>query len=337
MRDLLYHYTSEAGFAGIIGSGNLWATHVQFLNDWTEFREAFTETYVQILVDSFRAALPVDLDVNSQRVIDGMLSRRIPEILEILEGSKSPNDTFVCSFTSAMPEETGDPGDRLSQWRGYAHSTQGFSLGFDKALLKARVEINNAKAKATLLECIYDEPAKVAFFEEMGRTAVTRFEELRRGNVQPPSWFVTGRPGANEQYKNSMFYFLDALSRATARFFTTAARIKHAGFREECEWRVIFQAKKEALAPTAKSGKRVEIVKFREGQFGRTPYIEIPLGLTEPDTSPLRRVVVGPGPHKEDVKRSVELLLLNHGIEVQEPGKPKGLEVVTSLIPYRSG
>ena len=148
MRDLLYHYTTEAGLTGIVGSDRIRATHIRFLNDWTEFREAFTESYVRRLLDSFRASLPADLPAEARLVIDGMISRRAAEILEIILASESANETFVCSFTSASPQETGDPGDRLSQWRGYASATQGFSLGFDKSLLTEAVEINNRKARA---------------------------------------------------------------------------------------------------------------------------------------------------------------------------------------------
>jgi len=132
MRDLLYHYTTEAGLIGIIEHDNLRATHVRFLNDWTEFREAFTERYVRTLVDSFQAGLPADLPPDARLVINNMVSRRAPEILEIVVGPDSFNDTFVCSFTSAS-QDSGDPGDRLSQWRGYTPATQGFSLGFDRA------------------------------------------------------------------------------------------------------------------------------------------------------------------------------------------------------------
>jgi hypothetical protein len=337
MRDLLYHYTSEEDLKGIIENDNLRATHVRFLNDWTEFREAFTENYVRTLIESFRAELPKDLADAAREVIDRVLSNRVQEIRGIIESSDSTNETFVCSFTSAPSQDSGDPGDRLSQWRGYAHSSQGFSLGFDKNLLKKQVEINNKKAKASLLECIYGDDEKISFFQELGRTAAAQFNELRRSNAPVPSSFVTLRPNASEEYKKSSYYFLKSLSLATAKFFTTAARIKHSGFREECEWRIIFQADRDALLPIDKAGKRIEIIKFRDGQFGRTPFIEIPLGLAKPETSPLRRIVVGPGTHKEDVKRSVELFLLNRGIQVKLPDNEKGVEIVTSLIPYRSG
>lgn len=76
-----------------------------------------------------------------------------------------------------------------------------------------------------------------------------------------------------------------------------------------------------------------DLVKFRKGQFGLTPYYEILL----PDISPLRRIVVGPGAHKEDNKHSVERLLQMHGIQVRQPGTTDGVVVDTSLIPYRSG
>ena len=76
-------------------------------------------------------------------------------------------------------------------------------------------------------------------------------------------------------------------------------------------------------------------VKFRKGQFGQTPFMEIPLSLAKPEVSSLRRIVVGPGPHKEDIKHSVELLLQKHGVRVRRPDINDGVEVAISLIPYR--
>jgi len=336
VNNLLYHYTTEAGLAGIIGGDNIRATHIRFLNDWMEFREAFTENYGRILLDSFGAGLPRDLPADAQGVISRMLTRRTSEILAIAAGSESTNETFVCAFTSAALPEDNDPGDRLSQWRGYSAGSQGFSLGFDSELLRRRVELNNRSAKATLEQCVYDDAEKRTFFEEIGRLAAARFNELWRENQPVPSWFSTQWTDATEDYKKANAYFLEALSRATSRLFTTAARIKNSGFREEREWRVIFQATRDALAPIEDERGRVEAVKFREGQFGRTPYIEIPLGLSEPEASPLREIVVGPGAYKEEKKTYAELLLLNRGIEVFDPGKGRGVRVVTSSIPYRT-
>src|ERR1035438_9218885 len=104
-----------------------------------------------------------------------MLSKRnLPTILESIEFSGLTNEAFVCSFAtgvSAIPQPGGDPGDRLSQWRGYSHSSQGFSLGFDKELLEKQIQFDDPHAKAALLECIYKDKAKVRFFQDMGRNA----------------------------------------------------------------------------------------------------------------------------------------------------------------------
>jgi len=118
--------------------------------------------------------------------------------------------------------------------------------------------------------------------------------------------------------------------------FHNGRSIKHNGFREEFEWRVIFQVARDALFAIDKKGKPNSL-KFRDVQFGRTPFIEIPLDLAKPERSPLRRIVVGPGTHKEDVKRWVELFLLSRGIQVMRPDTGEGVEIATSLIPYRSG
>jgi hypothetical protein len=325
MVNLLYHYTTEAGLTGIIESDTIRATDVRFLNDWTEFRVAFTETYVRVLLDSFYAGLPAGLPVDARVLMDRIVSKRAAEILDIIADSQTANDTFVCSFTSAAVLGGGDPGDRLSQWRAYG-GTEGFSLGFDMASLKSRVEIDNPKAKAMLRQCVYEEAEKIAFFEEMGRSAASRFNEQKRKNRPVPDSFQTLRSDASEDYKKANYYFLWALSRATAEFFTAAARIKHEGFREEQEWRVILQAPKSVLSP---------VVKLRDGQFGRTPFIEIPLGLAQADLSPLRRIVVGPGPRQEESGRAVAAVLTKHKLAIKSSTSGSGVEIVLSAIPFR--
>src|SRR5208283_5453847 len=104
---LLYHYTSEEGLHGIIESDNIRATHVRFLNDYTEFRQAFKEAYVAALTDAFREGLPKDLDETARQAIEGMLSKRNrAPILAIIDNPTSTHETFVCSFTT-LPESSG--------------------------------------------------------------------------------------------------------------------------------------------------------------------------------------------------------------------------------------
>jgi len=203
-------------------------------------------------------------------------------------------------------------------------------LGFEKTLLEKQIGLDNPGAKAGVLECIYEDDEKFRLFQKLGREASIRFNDhwLRNGPVPE---FPTNNSAPTDEYKKTTFYFLNSLSEATAQFFTEAARLKDRGFREECEWRIVFQARRDALI----SG----FLKFRKGQFGQTPYIEIPLSLAKSETSPLRRIVVGPSSHKEEVKHWVELLLETHGIRIRRDDRADttdGVTVATSLIPYRS-
>ncbi len=193
--------------------------------------------------------------------------------------------------------------------------------------MEKQIQFDRKYAKADLLECIYEDEAKVRFFQDVGRNASARFMELRVSGNPVPSTFQTNMPNPTEEYKKGCYYFLQSFSKAVAEFQTRAAQIKDSGFCEECEWRIVLQGRRDALTPH---------VEFRKGQFGQTPFIKIPLGLKNPSDSPLRRIVVGPGIHKEDIKHSVQLLLQKHGIQVSGHDTDGGVEVATSIIPYRS-
>jgi len=329
--DLLYHYTSDAGLRGIIENDCIWATDIRFLNDWTEFTHIFNQESVAAFVESFIAGIPGDIDQDARRVtIDGVLAKKnYPQLVEIIESRPpygKPKKAFVCSFT-ADAEAGGNPGDRLSQWRGYSHGSQGFSLGFDRTLLKRQTETqdNHVDATAQLVQCIYDDATKRSALVDMGRDAANAFIRLRSSGEAVPPWFVTQHPSPTEDYVKTSYYLLKSLTTVTPTYYKSAAQFKHQGFAEEHEWRIVYHSLHKSLMPRLKS---------RTGQFGLTPYIEFPLALHSAGTCSLKRLVVGPsthvgpGDHQQNIKHSVELLLQKHGIS--------GVEVAISLIPFRS-
>jgi|SRR5579862_675782 len=329
--DLLYHYTSEAGLRGIVENDNIWATDIHFLNDWTEFSHVFNNESLQTFLDAFISSLPPDIDPEARGVtIDRVLSKRnFPQFLAIIESRPplgKPKEAFVCSFT-ADAVAGGNPGDRLSQWRGYSHGSQGFSLGFDRTLLKQQVETqdNHDDATAQLVDCIYDDERKRSVLADMGCSAATAFRDLRASAAQVPSWFTIARPNPTDAYKKDSYYLVKSLTTVTPVYYKMAAQFKHKGFAEEHEWRIVFHTFHESLLPRLKS---------RNGPFGLTPFVELPLGLRNPETCSLRRIVVGPSTHvgpstqQDAVKNAVELLLQKHGIAC--------VEVAISTIPYRS-
>jgi hypothetical protein len=327
--DIVYHYTSQAGLLGILASDRIWATDIYALNDWTEFRLLFTNAAMQLLVDTFRSELPEDIDADAKTIfIERVLAERnFPKLLEIIKADPPYGErkgVFVCSFTAA--------GDLLSQWRGYSHSSQGFSLGFDTARLKKQLEaVNTLDTPTELVECIYDEARIHEHIRDLGRKAAEGCRELKERNETPPVWFTTLRD-TSENYRKHSFYLEKSFTFATVPFLRLAAQFKHRGFQEEREFRVLFRAFLKTLPPN-----RVE---FRSGQFGPTSYLEIPMGLHSPASCSLRRIVIGPrtysGHEMSDMINSVELLLSKYGIPVKSFSTASGVEIVISEIPYRS-
>jgi hypothetical protein len=327
--DILYHYTSQAGLQGILASDHIWATDIYALNDWTEFRRLFTSAAMQLLADTFTSELPDDIDADAKKMmVERVLAERnFPTLLEIIKADPPYGErkgVFVCSFTAA--------GDLLSQWRGYSHSSQGFSLGFDTALLKKQLQaVHTPDTPTELVECIYDEARIHKHIRDLGRKAAQGFRELKKRNEVVPASFTTLR-NPSKNYRKHSFYLEKSFTFATVPFLRLAAQFKHHGFQEEREWRVLFRSFLKTLLP--------DKVKFRSGPFGPTSYVEIPLGLHSPASCSLRRIVIGPrtysGHEMKDMINSVELLLLKYGIPVKSSATPSGVQIVISEIPYRS-
>ena len=112
---------------------------------------------------------------------------------------------------------------------------------------------------------------------------------------------------------------LYGLTESQERLLEARSRFKDIGFKEENEWRLAFH--------TLTAEPHMELIQFRDGRFGRTPYIEVPLGLKDQD-SPLKRIVVGPSPNKDQAVIGLGLELAKMGIH--------GVEVVPSKIPFRN-
>lgn len=105
---------------------------------------------------------------------------------------------------------------------------------------------------------------------------------------------------------------------------------KHRGFSEEAEVRIVAvptNAKLFALAQTAGDKRPKKPVEFAMKQGVLVPFIML-FGRQlsgDAENLPIRRVIVGPHPDKLKRKKSVELMLEEHGIDAN---------VTVSDIPY---
>lgn len=130
MEELLYHYTGQNGFLGIIGNKNIWASNIHYLNDSKEFIHAIDETKTMIWHRK--------KDQGNEHLVE--LYKKIESRL----GGIQKIHIFIVSLT--------EEGDLLSQWRGYCSNGPGYSIGFSK------LEISNLSKQQGFAfnPCIYD-------------------------------------------------------------------------------------------------------------------------------------------------------------------------------------
>jgi len=286
---LLYHYTTLDGLVGILESDYLWATHVRYLNDVKEFRDALD--HLDSFIDEF--------DAEFRSYLQSVLPSKIDYFLNEF-------GVYTVSFTDDERQPTIPdlmPGDRLNQWRSYSGKGNGISLGFDHNLIDKSNGDRVWKSRgivAYLIDGVYQKDKKQELFQQLGRAAASRFKLDIESAVIGES----------------------AIWELVWPLLPAAACFKHPAFFEEKEWRIVISP--SPLEPS--EGDLVESpvhpVKFRKGVFGITPYIEFPLGLRSVN-SPLRRVTVGPTPHIDDALIAVKALLAANGITNVEVAKSK--------------
>src|ERR1044071_3177007 len=108
--ELLYHYTTAAGFAGIVETGEVRGTNFNFLNDSTEmiYGISLAKRLLEISID--------EDDIS-----------RTKEVLKFARSvvglATHGKEYYVTCFSTLR--------DDLSQWRGYSTSGDRYAFAFD--------------------------------------------------------------------------------------------------------------------------------------------------------------------------------------------------------------
>lgn len=116
--DVLYHYTDIGGFEGIYKSGELWGTHVAYMNDTVELHIGL-DAVLQVL-NQEKSSLIAEGETRHTTQLLADTER----MLHIVKAAR----TVECYVISLSKEP-----DQLSQWRGYAPT--GYSVGFSTEAL----------------------------------------------------------------------------------------------------------------------------------------------------------------------------------------------------------
>jgi len=288
----LFHYTGAAAIRGILQSGRLWASGAQYMNDWMEVVYGY-----DIIMTGLRELVEKNKLPDRSRTV-------FKDVLQLME---SPDSPFIDAYFVAFCEK----GNLLSQWRAYA-GTQGFAIEFDPLVVRGELTLTTqAPARNLRLAKIeYDPRQQAENFHEL-------IEELR-DTIEGTK--LTG---------NSKTSSLPTLVEFTRMVLSSwAATVKHPGFEEEQEWRVIFQpliTSEEKYLSTTEFVVRLEGPEF----VTHVEFMPDAKVLGKPGhLLPIKSIICGPNVSMRTANRALEILLRNNGYE--------GVQIKRSEIPARS-
>ena len=215
----------------------------------------------------------------------------VQNLLKQLE--KFTNSTFyVASFSRHK--------DVLSQWRAYCNEGNGYAIGFKPGSL-----VQLKKSECYLVQCIYEPEKQKTLCNALIDSYFTLDEDL--------------------QEMSGSLWKGHKLAQWSEKILILALAIKHQGFAEEAEWRLILR----------ESDK--DIVDFRPGRFGVVPYLNVRL-LSTDEKLVIAELVVGPSEGSEASRKSAEKLMEKYAYRPQPPPiiHTKPYEITLSSITYRN-
>jgi hypothetical protein len=229
---VLYHYTNDAGLAGIIESGHLWFSDIFALNDPSELRHGLS-----IAIETLKSRATADRPEIA--TFASMFER-----FDLDAGIEASGHFFICCFS-------GD-GDDLGQWRAYADNGQGFALGFDTAPLEDAFTKNKGKLikQHSTFPVTYDD------------SELTRIQTALIDMVGP----LISLPRTTGVRGDALHaYMMDLLVYHSMNVIRGVMFFKHEAYRNEKEYRFQQLFRRDKPAPAVKYRKRpASLVRYRE-------------------------------------------------------------------------
>lgn len=210
--DFLYHYTDGNAFQNIMKNGELWASHIRFMNDYTEEHLAL-DKIIEILDNRIGS---LDLDIEKLK----------KKIRKYFEEEISRKGIFILSFSKKA--------DDLNQWRAYGNKIPSYCIKFNtqklihdseilsdieeiKNFIRVDWDLNDRKRKFLLMPCIYESDEQEKLLEEVIEDSSNYVERTNDKIIESKL--------AQEIAKRLIIY---------------APIIKHRAFKDEQEWRIII-------------------------------------------------------------------------------------------------
>lgn len=266
----LFHYTSTTGLLEIIQSNRLWASHLEFMNDFLEVKYA-KELFMHLVQKEKRSV-------------------RHKAALRFLEHTAGALYPFTNLFSFYGVSFCADGGDRLSQWRAYAREGSGYSIGFHAPELARLVERYRSGKGARRIELI-----RVVYQREQQ-------ESIVRNAIRKVCGYIEAHWTETEPGKSAPRF--QRLSRLLCmHLFPYVFSFKTAGFQEEKEWRLVTWlpavAESQTVSFRASANFIIPYLSLDLSANGRSKTARLPIST----------VIQGPRVEAEAGMKSLELLL----------------------------
>ncbi len=310
----LHHYTTRGGLEGIWTTNTLWATHFSTLSDSSEVKllkypliGALEPPIRRYLIDKQRNSLRTRRLIEKQGGVSKVTKGLARDFVEahvataFTGGNVSAlAEPFICSFCSyANDNEYEKTNGLLSQWRGYGGHGR-FAIVFDTRQLDshlAREWRAHFWVKLELAEVVYLEGPE---------TLERAFPDLIDGAVAMISDMIDGSKSPREKFIEP--------------FFQAATLLKHRGFREEREVRIVaIPQSRRALADRGHEDRLIgwPPVKQVHAPGGSKKHVDLFEALCT--DLPIKRIIVGPGANqKEDIEFARSVVSGRVPIDVSE-------------------
>lgn len=317
----LFHYTNLRALEGMLESGTLWATHARHLNDSSEF-DLMWDKITPHVTKYFLNAAQSDpsrfsdhqATIDSFGGLEDVAAHDANMLVQTMKSTMSKySEPYVACFTSHEQNYDRRNG-LLSQWRGYGND--GVAIVLDTKELEKQLEVEYARFRfsgCSVADAVYYE--RMLDLEEQFPRLFGALDDVARA-------FVNGSIEESQPH--------ESFEKIAKELLPTVGRLKHWGFREEKECRIIVGVSEPRhFRDVARS--IIDSLEFKEicsrpGRYGSIPYIRLFEGS---GNLPILRVLVGPSRDQDANVTKVAAML-------QELAPGRGIVLERSAIPYVS-
>ncbi len=224
-----YHYTDICGLKGILDSGQIWLTHMAYLNDSREF------AYGIDVICNMITAQADWLIQNPEKTTNPEDVELVADMYRAMASGLAANEDSLKNAYAPFIACLSRSRDQLSQWRGYANG--GYAIGFDPELLAASIVIVDENG-VEIPDLEKPQVDKAIYLDYL---MTDRIDQMVRDRMNDTMEAITTKDDAKAE---------EAARKFTNSVVEIVSIIKHWKFFEEHEYCIISRCRESFSTPS---------------------------------------------------------------------------------------